>query len=104
MCLKPNGNHSRRGTPYAVLEMEKTTVLAADGHSLAEASLQLPAGEASAGATLLVRRPQLLLEYFFGRGQRQVILQNGAGLRWPAQIVATRWDPQGRLWYLQRTK
>ena len=77
-------------------------MLAGDGQSLAEASVQLPAGEASAEATLLVRQPYCLLEYYFGRGQRQVILQDGAGLRWPAQIVATRWHPQGRLWYLQR--
>lgn len=82
--------------------METTLVLAGEGQPLAETSLQLPAGEASAGATLLVRQPRCLLEYYFGRGQRQVMLQNGAGQRWPAQIVATRWDPQGRLWYLRR--
>jgi hypothetical protein len=84
--------------------MENTLVLAGDGQPLAEASLRLPADEASAGAILRVRQTQRLLEYYFGRGQRQVVLQDGAGLRWWGQIVATRWHPQGRLWYLRRTK
>jgi len=78
--------------------MATTLVLSCDGEPLAEAS-RLPA-EASAGAVLLARASPRLVQFYFGRGRRQIVVQDGDA-RWRGWITGTRRHPQGRLWYLQ---
>jgi len=77
-----------------------TIVLSSEGELLAEASFSFPAGEASAGPVLLARGPERLVDYYFGSGGRHVIVRDAHGREWPGRIVATRWQPEGRLWYL----
>ena len=75
-----------------------TLVRSGEGELLAEASL-LPA-EASVGAVLHARQPERLVDYYFARGGRDVLLGAGQGAR-RGRIVSTRWRPDGRLWYVQ---
>ncbi len=80
--------------------MTRALVLTSDGEPLAEASLQVPAGEASAWALLRAPRSEGLLHYYFGLGRRQVVLEDGDGSRWGGLILGTRWQADGRVWYL----
>lgn len=75
-----------------------TIVRSCEGELLAEASL-LPA-EASAGAVLRALRPARLVDYYFSRGGREVVLEAGEGAR-RARITTTRWSPEGRLWFVE---
>lgn len=75
-----------------------TIVRSSEGELLAEASV-LPA-EASAGAVLRARQVERLLEYYFARGGRDIVLGAGDGAR-RGRIVSTRWRPDGRLWFVE---
>jgi hypothetical protein len=78
--------------------MTTTLVCSREGELLAEASF-LPA-EASAGTVLRSRQAERLVEYYFGRGGRDVVLGAGEDAR-RGRIVATRWRPDGRLWFVE---
>jgi len=77
--------------------MLTTLVRSCEGELLAEASF-LPA-EASAGAVLRARQAKRLVDYYFARGGRDVLLGAGEDAR-RGRIVSTRWRPDGRLWYV----
>jgi hypothetical protein len=53
-------------------------------------------GRATAVAT---DNGHLLLEYYFARGGRAIVVQSDEGAR-RARISGTLWKPQGRLWLL----
>lgn len=53
-------------------------------------------GRATAVAT---DNGHLLLDYYFARGGRTIVVQSDGGVR-PARISGTLWKPQGRLWLL----
>jgi hypothetical protein len=76
--------------------MLHTIVRSCEGELLAEASF-LPA-EASAGPVLRSRHAERLVDYFFARGGRDVVLDSGDEAR-RGRIVSTRWQPEGRLWF-----
>jgi len=40
------------------------------------------------------------VQFYFGRGRRQIVVLDGDA-RWRCWITGTRRHPQGRLWYLQ---
>jgi hypothetical protein len=75
-----------------------TIVRSCEGELLAEASF-LPA-EASAGAVLRSRQAERLVDYYFARGGRDVLLGAGDEAR-RSRIVSTRWRPEGRLWFVE---
>jgi hypothetical protein len=53
-------------------------------------------GRATAVAT---DNGHLLLNYYFARGGRSIVVQSDEGAR-PGRISGTLWKPQGRLWLL----
>jgi len=56
--------------------------------------------EAPGRATAIaVENAHLLLQYYFARGGRTIILQSEGGAR-QGRISGTLWKPQGRLWLL----
>jgi hypothetical protein len=75
-----------------------TIVRSCEGELLAEASL-LPV-EASAGAVLRSRQAERLVDYYFARGGREVLLGADDEAH-RGRIVSTRWQPQGRLWFVE---
>jgi hypothetical protein len=75
-----------------------TIVRSSQGELLAEASV-LPA-EAPAGAVLRARQVKRLVDYYFARGGRDIVLGAGDDAR-RGRIVSTRWRPDGRLWFVE---
>jgi len=78
--------------------MTTTVVRSSEGELLAWASV-LSAG-ASAGAVLRPRQAERLVEYYFARGGRDIVLGAGDDAR-RGRIVSTRWRPHGRLWFVE---
>ena len=78
--------------------MRTTLVHSCAGELLAEASTGRT--EASAGAVLRARQAERLVDYYFARGGRDVLLGAGEDAR-RGRIVSTRWRPDGRLWFFE---